>query len=116
MRDLASMFRTVHLSSWEAIHVYASKRGWLFRGESMKEWQPKTSLERCCDRRGVRPSMRKTIEGRILREFRRAYHQFSARVPGKESTVEWLSIMQHHGAPTRLLDFTYSVYVAAYFA
>jgi hypothetical protein len=24
--------------------------------------------------------------------------------------------MQHHGAPSRLLDFTYSVYIAAYFA
>jgi hypothetical protein len=60
--------------------------------------------------------MRRTIEGRIIREFRRAYHQFSAGVPDRESTVEWLALMQHHGAPTRLLDFTYSVYVAAYFA
>jgi len=24
--------------------------------------------------------------------------------------------MQHHGAPTRLLDFSYSIYVAAYSA
>ena len=33
--------------------------------------------------------------------------------------IHWglsVSTMQHHGAPTRLLDFTYSVYVAAYFA
>jgi hypothetical protein len=110
------IFQTVTLSSWEELHKFASRRGWLFRGERTTAWQLKTSLERCCDRVGVKPKMRRTIEGRIIREFRRAYHQFSPQVPERESTVEWLSIMQHHGAPSRLLDFTYSVYVAAYFA
>lgn len=110
------MFKTITLSAWDEIHAFASRRGWLFRGERTTEWQPKSSLERCCDRLGVQPKMRRTIEGRIIREFRRAYHQFSARVPDSRSIVEWLSIMQHHGAPTRLLDFTYSVYVGAYFA
>ena len=110
------MFTTITLSSWDEIHAYASRRGWLFRGERTTSWQPKTSLERCCDRLGVRAGLRRTIERRIIREFRRAFHQFSPRVPDSESIVEWLSIMQHHGAPTRLLDFTYSVYVAAYFA
>lgn len=110
------MFKTVNLASWDEIHEYAARRGWLFRGERTTAWQPKSSLERCCDRLSVQPKMRRTIEGRINREFRRAYHQFAGHVPDPHAILEWLSIMQHHGAPTRLLDFTYSVYVAAYFA
>jgi len=52
----------------------------------------------------------------VLREFRRRYHHYSKDVPDAKDDLEWLALMQHHGAPTRLLDWTYSIYVAAYFA
>jgi hypothetical protein len=109
------VFSTITLDCWSDIHAYA-RRGWLFRGQRVANWTLKTSLERCCERLDVIPEKRRPIEDRIIREFRRAYHQFANHVPNRETTVEWLSIMQHHGAPTRLLDFTYSIYVAAYFA
>src|SRR5262249_26893198 len=54
-------------------------------------------------------------ETRIRRIFRRKSHLFLVDAP-QDDEVEWLALMQHHGAPTRLLDFTWSPYVAAFFA
>lgn len=105
----------IRLDSWRQIHEFA-RGGWLFRGQRCSDWLLQTSLERCCERERIKPKYRYSIEAELLREFKRAYHQYALHLPSSDSTIEWLSLMQHHGAPTRLLDFTYSLYVAAYFA
>ena len=54
------------------------------------------------------------IEKTMLREFRRVYYGRDIETVRKD-TLYGLSLLRHYGAPSRLLDFTYSRYVALYF-
>jgi hypothetical protein len=110
-----SQIATITLSNWESLHSHVQP-GWIYRGQRQATWSLETSLERTCNREEVELKDRFYIEDELFREFRRTYHQYSIHVPLRTSVLEWISIMQHYGAPSRLLDFTYSIYVAAYFA
>jgi hypothetical protein len=55
-------------------------------------------------------------EDHIVGEFQRRAHHYLATLPPNTARLEWLALLQHHGAPTRLLDFTDSFYIAAFFA
>ena len=93
--------------------------GWVFRGEKGYKQSLLTSLERFSSKAshyGAVPWDAQKCEQTLLREFQRRYHHYSYSEPEPIFDLEWLSIMRHHGAPTRLIDFTYSIYVAAYFA
>jgi hypothetical protein len=84
----------------------------IYRGVSDPSWPLLTSLDQLG---GVNPPHTKAdVEEHVLRNFIRYSRPYLATA----SVNEWelLVLAQHHGLPTRLLDWSYSPLVAAHFA
>ncbi|MEZ4667666.1 MAG: FRG domain-containing protein [Anaerolineae bacterium] len=98
----------VFLNSWnEKLERYRSP--YAFRGLANAAWGLETSLMRL----NHSTSMTRDLERVILRHFKKyAYDQSSQNY----SDWQWLALAQHHGLPTRLLDWTYSPFIAMHFA
>jgi integrase len=108
------------IDSWQEFdrEVQALKpRGrWIFRGVLASWKEALTSLDRVARAWNVSNTKLPTLEYRLTRDFRR--HPEGADALGSLSNdiIYVWALMQHHGAPTRLMDWTYSPYVAAFFA
>jgi len=112
-------YHIVRVDSWEKYLRAVSEppySNWAFRGERHGQWPLYTALSRYFRDFCIHPDAWPDQELRILRVFKRKAHQYLTQPPALDDDFQWLALMQHHGAPTRLLDFSWSPYVAAFFA
>src|SRR4051794_6029010 len=112
------------ITSWDHFSALCSKilasqplRDLFFRGQSDSVWSLEPNLVRLWDK-GAPVSAHDAlrIEGNMIQEF---FFHVGKRLDSLCDTQDLpsvLALMQHYRAPTRLLDWTYSPYVAAYFA
>lgn len=82
--------------------------GWIFRGQADATWSLSPAM--------LRPQYVHATanEKSILAEFKRSARPYLSLVP--KDDWEWIALAQHHGLPTRLLDWTRSSLAALFFA
>lgn len=117
------------INTWEEFDELISffnYREWVFRGQSDSDWSIESSLTRHFNQRSDHilddeyilsvEEIFQHYERAILERFKSGAHLYLSKLPDENDDLEWLSLMQHYGVPTRLIDVTFSPHIACYFA
>ena len=92
----------------------------IYRGQGNTDWPLATSLARMVQNHHpnyIQDHIPASYEQKIMDDFQWKYPSYEkGHIPESNESVEWLSLMQHYGSPTRMLDFSRSMYVALFMA
>ena len=111
------------LEHWNDLSMLSNRfiSAFAFRGQANSEWNITSSLERLVNRlyppKPIQIYSLCGFEKEILNEFKWKYPIYEkTNKPDDDEIIEWFSLMQHYGCATRMVDFTYSPYVALFMA
>ena len=113
--------REIKINSWLELSDWLdgfkpAEKKFAFRGQADAEWHLTTRLARHFLDNHVNEHQWRLRERKMYCHFRTRLLKTCPHMYDDWPPPAILSLMQHHGAPTRLLDFSYDPKVAAYFA
>ena len=111
-REYVPMKKT-EIGTFEEFHelITSFSSSSIYRGVCDHKYTLKTSLGR---KRNIQTKDIFAIEAKMMRLFKAHSTAYIGSKPNNE--WEWLALAQHHGLPTRLLDWTRNPLVALFFA
>lgn len=104
-KSWSELLEAVYADDWDSA-LKRNRSSFAYRGMVDATWGMPTSLIRL-------GGAFAQVERHMLRNFRKYAHRDLVE---RDSFWHWLAVAQHHGLPTRLLDWTYSPLVALHFA
>lgn len=122
---------TYDLKSWNEFFDFIRTKhsncpAFIYRGEANSEWKVESTLDRLERQFSTRPNFSGSIPAYFdhpptsrelhLNAFKEAVRGKRASNPPDLTEDEWWALAQHHGLSTPMLDWTYSPFVALFFA